>query len=72
MCLSMCCSSYRRVETVSITEAEGYPPLLFAAVKSGNELAVRGLLDNGVAPTAKFRGRYTILYRHKTTFVVVT
>lgn len=43
---------------MTITEEKGYPPMLFAAVKSGNELAVRLLLENGAAPTAKFRGRY--------------
>lgn len=54
--------SYRRVKTVGITEDEGYPPVLFAAVKSGNELAVRLLLENGTTPTAKFRGRYTVVH----------
>ena len=46
---------------MTITEEEGYPPLLFAAVKSGNELAVRLLLENGAAPpNTMFRGRYAI------------
>ena len=45
---------------MTITEENGYPPLVFAAVKSGNELAVRLLLENGAAPNAKFRGRYAM------------
>ena len=45
---------------MTITEENGYPPLLFAAVKSGNKLAVRLLLENGAAPNAKFHGRYAM------------
>jgi ankyrin repeat protein len=45
---------------VTITEEKGYPPLLFAAAKSGNELAVRLLIENGATPNAKFRGRYAM------------
>ena len=45
------------MEQVEFSEA-GYPPLLFAAVKSNNEQIVKVLLENGVAPTAKYRGRY--------------
>ena len=47
---------------MTITEEKGYPPLLFVAVKSGNELAVGYLLENGAAPTTKFRRRYGVYY----------
>ena len=48
---------YRGVESIDVSEDDTYPPLLFAAVKSGNEVAVKALLENGAAPTIKHHGR---------------
>lgn len=48
---------YRGVENIDTSEDDNYPPLLFAAVKSGNEVAVKALLENGAAPTIKYRER---------------
>ena len=45
------------MENIDTGEGKDYPPLLFAAVKSSNEVAVRALLEDGAAPTIKHRGR---------------
>ena len=48
---------FRRCEGHVDFSKAGYPPLLFAAVKSNNAQIVRVLLENGASPTAKYRGR---------------
>ena len=45
------------MENTDASEGKDYPPLLFAAVKSSNEVAVKALLENGAAPTIKHHGR---------------
>lgn len=50
------------MEVFDVCDNRDYPSSLFAAVKSGNELAVQALLENGADPTVKFRGRYIYMY----------
>ena len=42
---------------MDIKENKKYPPLLFAAVRSNNDVAVKALLEHGAIPTVKFHGR---------------